>query len=615
MAKPKQKIVQDLLKEANYYWYDENEDNINPLNPDTYDPVVDKIFKANAIELEKLYHELEESQNEITLQLSKTLVPDISLLPEPGFTVVQIQPKAARVHTTPEDHYQIIGQSDTGDRVEYYFTPLFEHEIPKCNLVAVLTDNMALQINDNIAEVIGENKSQGIQTTSFWMGLDIEKLNEGDSLSFFLGNKIVDQFDKNYFSLQSSKWLLDGNPTYDLQVERGVGQFTENKNTGDFSQLLENLEVPQTHEDQIISRLKKSFIHIKLPEQLDSLKKMLPANFNQHEFSSELKVKNELCWIKVELPLAVPNRFLVENVLIPNCIPLVNRRLKDGYVVKNNYDKIILSMPTTDLFLDVYKIQDAKNKEDESSYQRVDFLHADSRPGTYTIRSSSRVRRLNQTDASKRINRLLGLIEDEYRTFKEEGVNRLREDFDTIEKAINRIKTQLPDYFRGEDSKSSYFSIAYFRSGANRLQYFYWETQGDLIRHLGDKINLELTSNDVNISGSKTIIPIQKGKGELSSEDYINQLKISLLSRGRIMTKGDIELYCNIRYGKTLFVSDIDRALMVLEDGEPGRGILVKVKLLENISKVESELIRIELQNDLNAKSAFFTFIKVVWDE
>ncbi len=275
----------------------------------------------------------------------------------------------------------------------------------------------------------------------------------------------------------------------------------------------------------------------------------MPPLLDGSELTSTLSIDKPICWIKVELSLAVPNDFLIKNILYPNCIPLVNRRLKEKHVVKSNYDRILLPMPTADLFLDVHKVQDAKNRGDGTEYKRVDFLDTDNLPGMYTLRSGSRVRRLNREDASRQIYRLLEVVRDEYSTFKEEGVNRLKEDFDVIEKAINRIKSQLPDLYRENEIKSSYFCIANFRQGASRLNYQYWETQGEVIKHLGDKTGLVVTSSDITIANSRSVIPIQRGKGELTSDDYINQLRISLLSRGKILTKADIKLYCKSRYG------------------------------------------------------------------
>jgi hypothetical protein len=589
------------------YWYDDNEDNVNPLNPEEFDPVVDKIFKANALELEKIYAEIGESRQEIILELSKTLVPDQSLLPEPGYTIAQIKPKVSRLNTSPEDEFQISGQSDTGVKYQYYFTPLFEHNYPKCDIVAIITENAAYQVEENIPEKV-KSIPGGKNTNHFWIGMDLGKVKENDVIPFFLGDKIVDEFDKDHHVFHTSRWSINGRPEQELPVRRGVESFRKKTTSED---LLEAMDVPNGYEKQIFSRFRNSFLLVPIPVDIDKEKFRVPPHLDGVELTSTLSIDKPICWIKVELSLGIPDDFLAKNILYPNTIPLVNRRLKEKHVVKSNYDRILLPMPTTDIFLDVHKVQDAKNKGADTQYQRVDFLHKDNAPGMYTLRSGSRVRRLNREDATRQIYRLLGVIQDEYSTFKEEGVNRLKEDFDVIEKSLNRIKSHLPDLFRDEERKSSYFCIANFRPGATRLSYQYWETQGELIKHLGDKTGLAVSSSDAPITDSKSVIPIQKGKGELTADDYINQLRVALLSRGKILTKADVKLYCRSRYGHLLRVTSIEKKLMMMEDSNLGRGVLVTIKFLKELSRAEMELIRVELQNDLNAKSAFFTHIKV----
>ncbi len=612
MSKTRKAIVQDLLKEANYYWHDDQEDQVQPLNPDDFDPIVDKIFKANALELEKLYAEIEESQREIIVGLSKALVPNESLLPVPGYTVAQIKPKVSRVFTSPEDKYVVSGQSDTGEKYEYYFTPLFEHNYPKCEVAAILTENVAMQVTGNVPEIVGSIPG-GKETSHIWLGLNIGKIEEQDIISFYLGNGIIDTFNKDYTVFHNAKWLLNGEAENELSVQTGIAGFIPKIKKGNNGNLLDSLYIPNSHEKQILSRLRNSFIILTVPPELEEAKNLAPPSLAVSELIAHLDIKEPLVWVKLEFSLAIPNEFFLHNILYPNTIPLVNRRLIEKYVVKSNYERILLPMPTKDLFLALHKVQDTKNREDdpETTYERVEFLQPNSRPGSFMLRSGSRVRRLNREDASRQIYRLLEVIREEYSTFKEEGVDRLKEDFNVIEKAINRIKRQLPEYFRENEAKSSYFGIADFRPKVSRLYYQYWETQGDAIVHLSDKIGLAVASSDRNIANSISIIPIQKGKGELTSDDFINQLKISLLSRGRIMTRGDVELYCQSRYGHLLKVDSVTTKLMMLEDGKTGRGVLVTIVWKKDLPAATAEFIRLELQNDLNAKSAFFTQIKV----
>jgi len=60
------------------------------INVEEYDPVVDLIFKANAYELEKIYSEIEDSDERLLENLVNTLIPDHNLLPTPAFTVAKI---------------------------------------------------------------------------------------------------------------------------------------------------------------------------------------------------------------------------------------------------------------------------------------------------------------------------------------------------------------------------------------------------------------------------------------------------------------------------------------------------------------------------------------------
>ena len=108
------------------------------------------------------------------------------------------------------------------------------------------------------------------------------------------------------------------------------------------------------------------------------------------------------------------------------------------------------------------------------------------------------------------------------------------------------------------------------------------------------------------------------GKGPNVSEGKITKKDIErlkkMLSGGKILTKADVRLYCRSRYRHLLKVVRIERKLMMLEDDNLGRGVVVSIQFQQRLTKEEKELIRVELQNDLNAKSAFFTHIKVEID-
>lgn len=609
MSKNNKEITKDLLKSAGYYWYDDNEDRVSPIQPNQFDPVVDKLFKANAMELEKLYAEIDESQNTIITKLSENLVPDQSLLPEPGYTIAQITPKVKRVSITPYDRFQMTGIDDEGKHIQFYFTSLFEHHFPSCNINVTATQNTILKFEKDKVITIAETPDYHM-TSHLWLGLDLGKIEEGDIISFFLGNKIFDEFEKDYAIFHAAKWYLNGDMENELKVYKGLNYL---KPASENNSLMEKLEVNNSYEKRICTRFRNGFIQLPLTPQTFVEKNKIPQELTDNNLFKKEYINKSLCWIKIKFPMPISEHFLKNNRLSSNCIPLVNRRKIEKFVVKRHYDRILLPMPTDDYFLDIDKVQDVQHleKNPTTGYQRITTLDKDLSAGTFSIRNGDRIRRLNRADATQQIYRLLEVIQDEYNTFKEDGISRLREDFEIIDEAIGRIKENMSTFFRATIKQSPYFGIAYFRPEINRIDYSYWETQGNMIKHLGGDHQLKVSSKDVHITESRSIIPIQEGRGKLKTEEYIQQLKTALLSRGRIMSRSDISMFCQSKYGHLLNVKEIRRTIMMGANNQLERGLLVVIQFTQNLSLAERELIRVTLQNDLNANSAFFTSIKV----
>lgn len=617
----KEEIANALLRQAGYYWDKENEDTVNPIDPNSYDPAVDKIFKANAVELEKLYAEIGVSQQRIITGLSRTLVPDSSLLPFPAVTVAQLNTKFNRIEITPEDSFMISGQDDTGNKHDYYFTTLFEHQFPSTQLRYIVTNSDVIKVETELQTLKSKNARPGFKDTKhIWLGLEINKSTDPDDhLIFFLGNKIVNEFDRHYAVFCStegkhrSTWKINGKDELELSVQKGLEHFLDDaaktKTKDATTNLLNALKVPYAYEQQIFTRFKGSFLTLKnLPDNLETHKSPLPPFGDDQHF--DLPNTEHLLWIRIDFQLPIPNKFFLKNRLYTNCVPLLNRKLVQRNVSKSDFDRILLPMPTQDYFLSINKIWD---ETQEAGYERVDILNPDDQYGSYIIRTGSSTRRFNQHDASKQIYRLLETIQEEHTSFKEGGINRLKEDFNVIDKAMNRIRKEMYDDYYQRGLRTDYFAIANFRPAALAIYYNYWETQGDALNHFRDRNKLNVRSADVRGIKGKTILPIQEGRGELREEDYINLLKEAILSRNKIVTKGDIEQYFH-RYKNNIKVLNISRELSINQQTqEYERVILVKLNLIRKTKKDSEvkEFMAARLQNELNAMTTFFTPIKI----
>ena len=131
MSKSRQEILESMLKLADYYWYNAEDDAISnkKIDIERFDPVVDHIFKSNAYEIEKLYQEIDKSNDRIVEKLINVLIPDKNKLPKPAFTVASINTKYNRIPINQDDIFKISGLDDYGNNLEFYFTSIFDTEL------------------------------------------------------------------------------------------------------------------------------------------------------------------------------------------------------------------------------------------------------------------------------------------------------------------------------------------------------------------------------------------------------------------------------------------------------------------------------------------------------
>lgn len=621
MKKDRKEILESMLKFSNYYWYDGDEDSVSNqlINVEDYDPVVDVIFKANAYELEKIYSEIEDSDERILDNLVSTLIPDHNLLPAPGFTVAKIQPKFSRIKITPDDVFKIEGKDNIGSEVEYYFTTIGHYEYPSSEIAFALTDNLCIDYtNDEPVLLDYIIQSQPYRRTkTLWLGIDMEdEIEDNDKLIFFLGNEILDSFQYDVQILNQAKWHVNGEKELPLNVQIGVQHlFKEDSDRKyEVSKFIEQRK--NLYEQEIINFFNSSFITLSgLPTDLGNIKKIKPPlleSLNAQNWTNEKK----LLWIKATFDAPISNKLITENQFYLNALLLINRKLKKQQIVKNNFDRILLPLPTEDYFLSINSIWDEKanlKNEKVQKYKAVDYLNFKDEPGTYTIRSGNSVRRIDQHDISTKITSLLDLIEEEYSSFKEGGVNRLKEDFDAIEKSVNRIRKQLPNMYENESERTAFYCIANFRKNASMISYNYWETQGDKVNVLASKKRLEISSDYISLGDSYTITAIQKGRASVNKINYHNSLKKAILSRNKIVTIGDIENYCyNTFPGLVQKIRIEKRIAAAMQPNRYENIIVVQIQLNEAASKgLDIVFIKLQIQNALNANTTFYTPIQV----
>jgi hypothetical protein len=608
------KIVKRLLKEAQFFWTDPHDTNAESIKKSDFDPVVERIFEANAVEIEKLYRELKDSNDEIIQGLCKVLVPDEISLPEPGYTLVKVNPEFAQARISPENVFEVEGQDETGEPFSIYFSSLFDHKIPNWKLTYMFSEAFLWDVSSHQPadlEIDNFNPPTYDKVNHIWLGFNVDRISrvdEDDLISMFLGNKIFDEFDPHFISFQTATWTLGLDQYWDFEVKKGLSVFKDQEGPETYQKLSDTLGIVDSYEKRIFNRFRNSLISLtNLPQDLTSYLQPCPPGYEH----LTLEDTQPVLWIKVSFPMDIPKSFFAENPLYVNCIPVVNRKLIRKNVTKQDYERLLLPMPTENYFLGVNRIWD--DQYQDNTYKEVEFFTPAVKGGNYILRRGDRVRRITEQHASIQINKLLDLIYDEAGIFRESGVNRLNEDFKVIDQAIKRIRNKLPSKYLEEQKKTEYYGIAHIRRKASLIYYNYWECQGEAIRKFNKAINLNVFSNEVSMSGSFTILPIQSGKGIVEEENYFKHLKSSIVSRNRIVTRGDIEIFCRSQYGNIIKEIDIENRVLPSSKDlfKMERVVLVTIKPKTPMEREEEDIFKASLQNELNALSAFFSPVKI----
>lgn len=589
------------------------------------DPAIKIIFKANAHQLEKIYKETEETNERVLKKLVSDLIPDNNLSIRPSFTIVKLNSKNKRLNIEPTEEFKIEGKDENGQSYKFYFTAIGHHNCPKVELKTIVAGNCYIDYNDPkeivIKKIDGSNSNLN-RTKVLWMGIDIEDtIKDNDQLSFFIGNKILDRFDYDNQLFNKAKWTIEGSDK-ELTTKLGIDHLFKNENLRkhEVSKLIGQRK--KIYEQEIIDIFKNSFITLtELPTNFNLLKSESPSALENENFNGHFSDK-KLLWLKAEFDTPLSINFIKNNPIYFNAFPLINRKLVTNQISKQNFNKILLPINTTEYFLGIESIHDDEYKRDkmvDNVYKEIDYVnfYDNETEGTYTIRQGSSIRRPDQEDIGNKINYLLDLIQEESISYKEMGTTELNENFDAIREASARIKESLPNIYKNEKKRSPYYCIVNCKENAALIYYDYWETQGDKIFKLDFQKKHKITNENGLVEESFTITPIQIVKKSVIKYGDKDSLKNTIVSRNKIVTIGDIENFCNDKYGDFIkgglkIYKRIDRIEDKDGNSSFGKVIVVQVELKKELTGiVNKDFFRIQLQNGLNANTCFYTPIKI----
>jgi hypothetical protein len=595
------KIKSRLLKKAAETWgYQEWE-------MEAFDPLVNLLIEACSVEFEKLYTEVNTTQNRILERLSHVLIPEVIDTGNPACGIMQTRANDGTATLNTETQFVIkkqflpVASANNRNYPDVFFTPLQACKIFNAGIRFMASDQLLWNFENGLSKNILSSRQYITPKTyhSLWIGLEIsDQVKTLDGLSFFFD--WFNEPDKFWYLqyLAFGKWILNKK---ELKFSRGLKDDAEDGNNR--PKLEDAFNPLKKIETTIKGLFSANYITLEDKTPIATLEKTkYPAEFEKIFPQENLKkIGQPLLWLEIQLPLSLPDAAFTNIYCAINTFPIINRKFNRlTYKLQPSINCIPLA--TKEDFLAIKEITNSRNVRLKpvplASLQELEVE-------TYTLRFQG-ANRFDQRDATEKIYELLEILRDEYASFASIGQDFLHSILIKLKQNMSRLEQKLID--NSIATGTAPYVLAKTQQ-LNDIAYIdYWTAQGTAANKINSGTRISVYNNsDIKESESFLVISTFGGKEKISSNQKINVFKKALLTRGRIVTHEDIKTTCFAELGDKLQEVIIKKTVQAGRTPNTGFFRCIEVWLLPNpqlhFDKEEWEHVCMLLQQHLEEGS------------
>ncbi|MEP7267410.1 MAG: hypothetical protein ABI844_07250 [Saprospiraceae bacterium] len=539
----KEKIKERLWQYATERWHIDNKSK-------TFDPIVDLLFGGISHEVEKIYHTIRESHNQVFDHLTEVLLPDQYLKAKPAHGILMARPVTDSKITKSTIFF------DADDKDQFSYSPAGTYNLISADVLYMATGKDVFAISD---------KCKKDSKFSFQIGKELA------ANSFYIAIKPADESSISAAIYNLYFHVTDpGKVPYDVLPLAQIVHEEQSLINNKFIQLEEE-------EDLFISQLKHLGMEDKLdqntfnyyqPRYIQIDLKGINTSYNIPvslasflTLQSVEQLKSEKCiWLKIELP-EIWSNYIKSTTCLLNCIPVINRKLVE---YKESHPENIVIKPLADQnqnFLSLHSLS-----ADNKSYSIMDDEHptnTDNSPGSFQIVKGG-VFSLDERGASTMVNHLLDMVEESGKLDLSGPKIKIEEAISTLRTANNYVSNN-PTLIVKNVQKVFELSLSY------------WTTP----------LTVGLLPKKRDLSTDTPIIIEKKGylltdpiggKQEPGLAQKLKRLRYGLLSRDRICTQEDIISFIRSQF-QEFQINHIELKQTVIKAEESGLTRCWQIKL------------------------------------
>jgi hypothetical protein len=574
----REQIRNRMMKTAARLWgYPEDE------TETSFDPLVNVLFSACALELEKISNEIHASRARLLERMVQLLSPEVLCGPLPAHAVMHARSIEEVGWLSEEDQFyssQKRGstfESGSNGYKDIFFAPTGKFQLNTATVSYLATGHQLYRYREMISKEMITHCLPGkeLEQRVLWIALSGARMKLHNSQYFFeLRNEVNKEL--FYKNLSQTRWFCG---EQELHVLPGYNQDNISGEHLDIEQLLVRKNTASWKLKEFVNAFyKPKFITIRQRDKAIVEQPGWPAELLQVFDKKKLQAlqADNVHWIKIQFPENIATTVLQDVVCHVNCFPVLNCRLHE--TLHHMHDILnIVPLYTRDIFFDLHQISDL-----DGHVYNMRAIERNAQEQLTVILRQGGIGRFDERDASMIVENIVQLLSDESAAFSVLGRDFLSGELKNLQQIIYKLEQQMVT--RELNRAYTPFLVVRKENNAklNNLTIGYWSTAGE--RGNGIKAGAPLqtySSNNFNQTQCALITTTIGGRNRLSASESITAYKSALLSRNRLISLEDIKLFCKLQLGNTAKHIEVKKGVMVPRQVSQGftRTIDVTIKL------------------------------------
>ncbi len=551
-------ITTEELYKSILYWaadiYEVEYDDVERDVGQQFDPIIRFMSGALASELERVYQNLNDTERRLQKRLAKVLLPEYFHLPQPAHALVVGNANSESFVIDETTEFLVEQESEKEDIA---FSPLVPTRILPIEIKVIATENQILDTKKRLRNLKKKSPRKKSEIRKIAIGFEsAEPIVDwaGATLFFDLKGKSATESEKALFfaALPNSQCKFHGEA---LNLRSGLPQRAT---------ILEDyLNGNERLQKTVCARYEHHFLNftdLDIPEPSPVDPHVFLSNWFANSVSTpeELQAKlsklnaeldKPLYWLEIQLSKSVEISRIEERLAVKlNVFPVVNRRLNghgrgEHHYFRSNSIKWVSLQPKED-FLSVRRVYEIKPPENPLFTFKPFAEFKEERKPSYTLRQGG-VGRWDDFNAWQRLSYVVNVLQDNY---KHEDLIEAAAGALSLEDVHHLLGKRISKTAQEEKPTRDVYVLLHAGVSSNlQVRVEYWTSIGDEANNLSIKSVIKCISKRKSDFDSESLALLTSptdGRAPLNSTQQITAMKSALLSRGRIVTREDVKIFC-----------------------------------------------------------------------